>query len=895
MTTWTFNVVRELLSGDVSRGLWIEPASAEEAAFCSARGIVIGKCHHFSERLAACADVVVYSYRDIRTAAVSSHRKFGSRSAADEIEGWLHAEGMWRPHAQLVLRYEDVEAAPGETVHQLRKLISRLGVRLPVSPVADDEIVRRVTHAFERPNGENGEKAAYDPQTLVFPGHRTHQPAPDELPPDERAIYDRVEGQFRDWLTDHGYLAEESYGQSLEYAIAAATLRSMASPAVIDVGAERGSFMELALQNGAATVIGFEPLPRHLDHLRRRFAAAEHVRIHGLAVSDRSGSAQFHIATDTEGKELDFHHTLSDIGDSETVIRSKRSLTVQIATLADLARDGLIPARIDFLKIDTDGHDLTVLHGLGELRPRVVMAEYWDTLPESSGINPYDLRDIVGWGKAHGYSEAVVVRRNGRIQLVGRGDEWSVPGDWGNILLFRDDFALSAIEAQVQRLSRDCYTSLAQHVAALTKEREDKEAEIRRLDSDLKGREAEIARLDSDLKGRQDLVRDLTRQNEEKASKILMLEEKVNFLGSSQGKALTSGPEAEAVRALWKENVSKEIVIKELTHALTAYRVTFAVLGIFIVPLNHFVLGVKSVMRRSTRALTPRLGVLSQHEPCELRLPASYANASPVSPGPKISIVTPSFRQGCFIERTIQSVLAQGYPNLEYFIQDGGSDDNTREVLERYSSRLAGWDSRPDNGQTQAINRGFARTTGEIMAWLNSDDILFAGALAYVADYFYRHPKVDVVYGHRLLIDEDDHQIGRWMLPRHNDKVLSWADFVPQETMFFRRRIWERVGGRLDENFRFAMDWDLLVRFRDVGARFARVPRFIGGFRVHPNQKTSASISHVGFEEMDRIRKRTLGRVPSRVEVRKAVFPYLVRHVATDLGWRIQSRLGFHS
>jgi hypothetical protein len=169
---------------------------------------------------------------------------------------------------------------------------------------------------------------------------------------------------------------------------------------------------------------------------------------------------------------------------------------------------------------------------------------------------------------------------------------------------------------------------------------------------------------------------------------------------------------------------------------------------------------------------------------------------------------------------------------------------------------------------------------------------LLPGALAYVADYFSRHPEVDVVYGHRFLINENDQQIGRWMMPAHDDKVLSWADFIPQETMFWRRSIWEKAGGRIDESFRFAMDWDLLVRFRDVGARFVRLPRFLGGFRVHPHQKTSAEMSDIGFQEMSRIRQRLLGHIPLKTEIQKAVFSYLLRHIATDLGWRIRNKLG---
>lgn len=287
-----------------------------------------------------------------------------------------------------------------------------------------------------------------------------------------------------------------------------------------------------------------------------------------------------------------------------------------------------------------------------------------------------------------------------------------------------------------------------------------------------------------------------------------------------------------------------------------------------------------------------RLGHLIQHGPKDLRLPAYYARPIYIKHHPKISIVTPSFKQAGFIERTIKSVLNQNYPNLEYFVQDGGSLDGTKEILNRYADKLTGWESRPDNGQSQAINLGLAKTSGDIMAWLNSDDILLPGSMTYVADYFNRHPEVDVVYGHRILIDENDQQIGRWMLPRHDDDVLSWADYIPQETMFWRRSIWEKAGGQIDETFRFAMDWDLIIRFRDAGARFACLPRFLGGFRIHMQQKTSAEISGIGIREMTRIRERVLGRVPSEAEIYTAVVPYMRRHLVTDLRWRIQYKLG---
>lgn len=257
---------------------------------------------------------------------------------------------------------------------------------------------------------------------------------------------------------------------------------------------------------------------------------------------------------------------------------------------------------------------------------------------------------------------------------------------------------------------------------------------------------------------------------------------------------------------------------------------------------------------------------------------------------PSISLVTPSFNQSKYLERTIRSVLDQNYSNLEYRVQDGGSKDGTVDVLESWQEGLSGWRSESDRGQSDALNRAFSKTRGEIMAWLNADDLLLPGALACVADYFARYPEVDVVYGNRLLIDEDDREIGCWILPRHDDGVLSWVDFVPQETLFWRRRVWERAGARVDESFRFAMDWDLLIRFREAGAKITHIDRFLGAFRIHAHQKTCASINDVGHPEMDRIRKRCLGRVPNQREIRRAVAPYIARHMTRHLLHRITGR-----
>jgi carbamoyltransferase len=252
-------------------------------------------------------------------------------------------------------------------------------------------------------------------------------------------------------------------------------------------------------------------------------------------------------------------------------------------------------------------------------------------------------------------------------------------------------------------------------------------------------------------------------------------------------------------------------------------------------------------------------------------------------PMPRVSIVTPVRNQVRYIEATLESVLSQRCPGLQYIVFDGASNDGTAQAIERRRAELAFFASEPDRGQADAINKGFARADGEIMGWLNGDDVLLPGALARIVDFFARHPDVDAVYGDRVVLDEEGRDVGRWVLPSHSDRILSWCDFVPQETLFWRRALWDRVGARLDDNLRFAMDWDLLVRFRAAGARMAHLPRFLGGFRVHAAQKTSAEINEVGFREMSAIRQRCLGRVPSRGAIAVASVPYLLRQMAVDL------------
>jgi hypothetical protein len=256
-----------------------------------------------------------------------------------------------------------------------------------------------------------------------------------------------------------------------------------------------------------------------------------------------------------------------------------------------------------------------------------------------------------------------------------------------------------------------------------------------------------------------------------------------------------------------------------------------------------------------------RLRPVPSHTPRPLRPEKFPAGAHPDSAA-RFVIVTPSFQQGRFLPETLRSVLEQDYPHVAYGVLDGGSTDGSAAIVASFADRLTCWSSAPDGGQTAAIAAGFAHIApraDDIMGWINSDDFLLPGALRCVASYFARHPEVDVVYGHRILVDEESREIGRWFLPPHDPHVLRLNDFVPQETLFWRRRIWEKVGG-LDQQFHFAMDWDLLLRMADAGARIERLPYFLGCFRVHAAQKTVAQMGSRGQAEIDALRVRTWGR-----------------------------------
>ena len=190
----------------------------------------------------------------------------------------------------------------------------------------------------------------------------------------------------------------------------------------------------------------------------------------------------------------------------------------------------------------------------------------------------------------------------------------------------------------------------------------------------------------------------------------------------------------------------------------------------------------------------------------------------------KISLVTPSYNQAQFIRRTIDSVLAQrGNFELDYKVIDGGSTDGTRDILESYGDRLV-WVSERDRGQVDAINRGLHAATGDVVGWLNSDDVLLPGALARVADSFARHPAAEWLHGRCVIIDEHDREVRRWISAykhyrsrRHTLERFLTENYVSQMTVFWRRALHDEIGF-LDPDIRYAFDYDLFLRLAERGA-----------------------------------------------------------------------------
>jgi glycosyltransferase involved in cell wall biosynthesis len=508
------------------------------------------------------------------------------------------------------------------------------------------------------------------------------------------------------------------------------------------------------------------------------------------------------------------------------------------------------PDRVGVLRVDAGRSSYAIVEAAAEIRCDLLAVRHWRELPGDVGACPWALSDLTSLLAERGFSNFVSIRRRDDLAAIEWNDAELESGESSTLIFIREDRLDRVMPVVLEAVSRT-------HEQLWDRTRLAR-ADALRSSEALAALRAEHARTAAQVAALTDLLPPPAgaEANDEPTPT------------ATAGDAHRAADEAlgRLGHLIGLRNAERERLLEDRRSSLRAWR------------------------WKTREWSTPRLGVLWQEAPCPLTVPKSYLRITAPQPAPSISIVTPSFQQGKFLERTIDSVISQRYPQLEYIVQDGGSTDESRAILERHEHSLAHWESGPDGGQANGVNLGFSRSSGEIMAYLNSDDILLPGSLAFVARYFRDHPEVDVVYGHRILIDSEDRRVGLWVMPPHDDEVLRWADCVPQETLFWRRGIWEAAGGALDAGFRYTLDWDMLLRFTDRRAKIVRVNRYLGAFRLHPEQKTTATAA-TGEEETRRLWRRYHGRAVEWDEALSHVRPYLRRHVRHHTLHRIAERL----
>ncbi len=244
-----------------------------------------------------------------------------------------------------------------------------------------------------------------------------------------------------------------------------------------------------------------------------------------------------------------------------------------------------------------------------------------------------------------------------------------------------------------------------------------------------------------------------------------------------------------------------------------------------------------------------RSATFDQEPHVECLMPSNYTHLMLL---PKISVITPSYNQGQFIEQTILSVISQQYPNLEYILMDGGSDDETVEIIRKYGEYFTHWQSQKDNGQASAINAGFKMATGDILCWINSDDMYMPGVFTRIAAQFRQTENPTIIFGNCLHFnDKTEKTRGSNVARAHSKYTLSLCDYIIQPSSFWNKQAWE-LTGQLNESLTYAFDWDWFIRASRAGTAFLPVQEYLSLYRIHEAHKSGKGAAK-RVEELQKI------------------------------------------